>query len=306
MIHNTQPRFFVPEVIQTSAMDCGPAALAAVLNGFGIPASYARLREVCQTQVDGTSIDTLEDAAVQLGLDAQQLILPADHLVIDDADALPAIVVVRRPTGMFHFVVVWQQHGPFVQLMDPGLGRRWVRWRDFRHDILIHAIPIPAATWRDLAGSEGFLAPLRSCMRDLRLPEHQITALIERASADASWHGLAILDAAVRLVTTIVQAGGLAPGAVAGSLIETFVGAADAKDVPPPIPEHCWSVRAYADDRAPSADDLVLVRGAVIIRFAGRAAPRRRRGQRRRGGERAAAGPRACQCAGGVTARPGL
>src|SRR5512134_3856241 len=90
-------RFFVPEVVQSSAMDCGPATLKCLLEGFGIPVSYGRLREACQTDVDGTSIDTIEEIAVQLGLDAEQTILPADHVVMSEARALPAIVVVRMP-----------------------------------------------------------------------------------------------------------------------------------------------------------------------------------------------------------------
>jgi ATP-binding cassette subfamily B protein len=40
-------RWLVPEVVQTSAMDCGPAVLKALLEGFGIPISYGRLREAC-------------------------------------------------------------------------------------------------------------------------------------------------------------------------------------------------------------------------------------------------------------------
>ena len=50
-------RLILPEVVQSSAMDCGPAALSCLLAGFGIHASYGRLREACQTDVDGTSID---------------------------------------------------------------------------------------------------------------------------------------------------------------------------------------------------------------------------------------------------------
>ena len=34
-----------PEVIQTSSIDCGPAALSSLLGGFGIQASFGRLRE---------------------------------------------------------------------------------------------------------------------------------------------------------------------------------------------------------------------------------------------------------------------
>ena len=44
-------------------MDCGPAALKSLLEGFGIPVSYGRLREACQIDLDGTSIDDLEEVA---------------------------------------------------------------------------------------------------------------------------------------------------------------------------------------------------------------------------------------------------
>src|ERR687887_1371172 len=93
-------RLLATEVVQTSAMDCGPAALKCLLEGFGIPVSYGRLREACQTDVDGTSIDTLEEVAVQLGLEAEQVMLPVDHVLLPEAQVLPAIVVVRLPSGV--------------------------------------------------------------------------------------------------------------------------------------------------------------------------------------------------------------
>jgi hypothetical protein len=58
--HRTRRRLILPEVVQTLAMDCGPAVLACLLQGFGIPAEYGRLREACQTDVDGTSIGTID------------------------------------------------------------------------------------------------------------------------------------------------------------------------------------------------------------------------------------------------------
>ena len=88
-------RFLVPEVIQTSAIDCGPASIKALLEGFHIRASYGRLREACQTDVDGTSIDTLEVVAEQLGLTAQQILVPLDHVLMSEAETFPAIAVVR-------------------------------------------------------------------------------------------------------------------------------------------------------------------------------------------------------------------
>nr|MBP7688826.1 hypothetical protein [Thermoflexales bacterium] len=165
-------RFFVPEVVQTSEMDCGPAALKALLAGFGIHTSYGRLREACQTTVDGTSIDTLEDLAVKLGLSAEQIMLPADHVLLDEAKALPALVVVRLPNGLTHFSVVWSQHGRWVQVMDPGVGRRWISRRRLLDELYIHRFPVPASAWREWAGTIGFLDPLRRRLRDLRVPDH--------------------------------------------------------------------------------------------------------------------------------------
>jgi hypothetical protein len=112
-------RLLAPEVVQTSAMDCGPAALKCLLEGFGIAVSYGLLREACQTDVDGTSIDTLEEVAVQLGLEVKQVML-LDHVLLPEAQALPALVVVQLPSGVTHFVVAWCRHGHVVHLMGPG------------------------------------------------------------------------------------------------------------------------------------------------------------------------------------------
>src|SRR5579859_7793512 len=181
-------RLLVPEVVQTSAMDCGPASLKCLLEGFGIPVSYGRLREACQTDVDGTSIDTMEEAAVQLGLDAEQIMVPADHVLLAGSEALPAIVVVHLANGVTHFVVAWQRHGPLVQLMDPGTGRRWISAKRFFDEIYIHTQPVPAADWREFAGSEQFSGPLRRRLAEIGASGTSSDRMIERAAADSSWH----------------------------------------------------------------------------------------------------------------------
>src|SRR6266516_5439395 len=109
--------FFAPKIVQTSAMDCGPTTLKCLLTGYGIHDSYGRLREACQTDVDGTSIDTMEELAGQLGLAAEQIMLPVDHLLLAESEALPAIVVVHQPNGLTHCVNVCRRFGPFEQLM---------------------------------------------------------------------------------------------------------------------------------------------------------------------------------------------
>ena len=164
-------RLLVPEVVQTSAMDCGPASLKCLLEGFGIsvsyvPVSYGRLREACQTDVDGTSIDTLEEIAVQLGLEAEQVMVPLDYVLLEEAEALPAVVVVCLPHGMTHFVVAWRRHRSFVQLMDPGVGRRWPTCDQFLSTLYVHTQLADVGTWREWATSGKFLRPLRRKQTD--------------------------------------------------------------------------------------------------------------------------------------------
>jgi ABC-type bacteriocin/lantibiotic exporter with double-glycine peptidase domain len=154
-------RLLAAEVVQTSAMDCGPAALKCLLEGFGIPVSYGRLREACHTDVDGTCIDTIEETAVQLGLAAEQVMVPVDHLFLPEAAALPAIVVVRLVSGFTHFVVAWRRHGRVVQVMDPATGRRWPTCKRFLDEVYVHTMPIPTAAWRAWAETHEFCGALR-------------------------------------------------------------------------------------------------------------------------------------------------
>src|SRR4051794_12542924 len=211
-------RWLAPEVVQTSSMDCGPAALKCLLEGFHIPVSYGRLREACQTDVDGTSIDTVESVANQLGLAAEQEMLPLDHLFLDTSALLPALLVVRRPDGPPHFVVAWRRMGSWLQVMDPETGKRWVRCPALLDELYRHQTSVPAIEWRDWAGSETFRAPLAERLRLLGAARHS-AALIGQAEADALWFGYGTLDAAIRLVELMARAGGVRRGNEAADLV---------------------------------------------------------------------------------------
>ena len=278
----TNQRFFVPEVIQTSEMDCGPASLKALLDGFGISASYGRLREACQTEVDGTSIDTIEQVAIQLGLDAEQIMIPADHLLLPEAYALPALVVVRLPNGLTHFIIIWSKHGQFIQVMDPSTGRRWADEKRLLAELYIHRFPVLAQSFRDWAGTEGFLAPLRRRMGELHLTDVRIAELIAQASADPDWRGLAALDAATRMVTSIVRANGLERGEIASQVLARFFeearqepalsAAKGAIEEDSHVPAPFWFVEPLPRDPAkPDAAEQLLLRGAVLVRVRGQA-----------------------------------
>ena len=268
--------FFAPEVVQTSEMDCGPAALKSLLEGFGVPISYGRLREACQTSVDGTSIDTIEEVANQLGLQAEQVMIPADHLLLYESQSLPALVVVQQPNGLTHFVVVWRRHGSFVQVMDPATGRRWQNYQHFLNKLYIHKFPVPAEAWREWAGSEGFCNPLRERMGSLKLEEEKIERLLKGALSDPTWRRLAVLDAATRMVESMVRAKALNDGQEAGQILERFfTQVANSTNEAPldganrlVIPEVYWSVLPPSAQR-PLPDEHILLQGAVLMRVLG-------------------------------------
>ncbi|RFO96622.1 ABC transporter permease [Rhodoferax lacus] len=262
-------RWLVPEVVQTSAMDCGPAALKCLLEGFGVPVSYGRLREACQTDVDGTSIDTIEVVAGQLGLQAEQVMLPLDHVFLPETQALPAMVVVRHKDGSTHFVVVWSRHGQWLQLMDPAVGRRWVTVQRFAEEVFAHQMPVPASGWRAWAASDDFLQPLHSRLRKLGASAAEARLLQQEALQDPLWFGPAALDASVRLVQSVVDAGGLRAGAEAlrmvGSLYRQTHGSTG--DIFHSIPPAYWSVEPAHTDEAGALQ--LMLHGAVLLKVAG-------------------------------------
>jgi ATP-binding cassette subfamily B protein len=263
-------RLLAAEVVQTSAMDCGPAALKCLLEGFGIPVSYGRLREACQTDADGTCIDTIEEAAVQLGLEVEQVVVPVDHLFLPEAAALPAIVVVRLASGFTHFVVIWRRHGRVVQVMDPATGRRWPTCKRFLDEVYVHTMPIPTAAWRAWAEMHEFCGALRRRWAILGLARPAAERALADALADPDWGALAILDATTRMLHAIVCAGGLRHGRQANGVFEAFCERArhEGPAAAQTVPDSYWTVRPALP--GPDGEAQLLVRGAVLVRVHGR------------------------------------
>jgi ATP-binding cassette subfamily B protein len=243
-------------------MDCGPASLKCLLEGFGIPVSYGRLREACQTGIDGTSIDTMETVANQLGLEAEQIMLPIDHLLLPRAKCFPAIVVVTLPNGLTHFVVIWRRTGSWLQVMDPAVGRRWVSRADFTREIYRHAMAVTASDWREFAASPEFHAALRGRLLRLGIAQREITPLMSAAYADENWRRPAALDASARLTASLVESGGVTRSRDCVRLLKRFC------EMPELIPDRYWSVRPGPVDS--EGGEQVLMRGAVLVRVRGK------------------------------------
>ena len=245
-------------------MDCGPASLKCLLEGFGIPVSYGRLREACQTGIDGTSIDTMETVANQLGLEAEQIMLPADHLLLPDAKCLPAIVVVTLPNGLTHFVVVWRRTGRMLQVMDPGVGRRWISCSEFLRETYQHTLAVGAADWREFAVSSEFQAGLRRRLLCLSLGRKESEQLLASGHADPDWRAVAALDASTRLIAALAESGGVSRPADRVRLLKRFC------EKPELIPDRYWSVRPGPIDS--EGNPQLTMRGAVLVRIRGKRA----------------------------------
>ncbi len=261
----TAPRkLFAPEVIQTSAMDCGPAALKCLLNGFGIAASYGRLREACQTDVDGTSINTPgrhrrgarprrqpDDAACRLAVPPRgpDLALPPGGPHAGRLDALPRGLAAARAVA---------------ELMDPATGRRWVRVRDFEREVFRHEQLIPAAAVRGWLGSDEPASVFRARLRALGLSPGAAESLLDAARQDSSCRTFAAFDGATRLAGLLVQRGALRKGEDARALVAALL--AD----PERIPDRLLSVvDAEPDAGTIDGEPMVRLRGAVFLKVKG-------------------------------------
>jgi ATP-binding cassette subfamily B protein len=234
-------------------MDCGPASLKALFEGFGIPISYGRLREACQTDIDGTSIDTIEEVANRLGLEAEQHVVPGDHLELPEARCFPALVVIRNALGLNHFVVVWNANRFFLQVMDPGVGRRWMTWKGFRRELLSHTVESSPEEWLSWALEPKQLEVLKARLKRISAPPSLADRALARARA-GEWKPLAALDASVRFASVLERTGALRR---AGKAVETLwteaLASVDA------IPEKFWSARESTDGKLAFTGAVLLV-----------------------------------------------
>lgn len=258
-------RWLVPEVLQSSAADCGPGVLLALLRGFGVDVDYERVRRACRTEVDGTSIDQLEDLLVELGVDAEQTIVPADLVFAPGAPTLPAIVVTQAHDGLAHFVLAWRRDCGVVQVMDPGRGRRWVGREAMTEELFIHRVTVEARTCGRWSRAPCLVAPLVKRLRALGATRSQAANLVAAAVRHPDVASVVALDAAARLVTSMREAGldiarGRGGFACVRRLWPTAI--ADFGATTPTVPRSMWCAW-------PTGDGDVALTGAVLLRVPG-------------------------------------
>jgi predicted double-glycine peptidase len=108
---------FDPEIVmQSTSYNCGPAALATVLQGMGISCSEYELAQIAGTDETGTTMYGLMRAAIKKGLDARGMRVKLDNLDSNN-------IVFLNIDGKFHYSVIGQINGNTVILADPALGK---------------------------------------------------------------------------------------------------------------------------------------------------------------------------------------
>ena len=114
----------IDHITQIDEMDCGAASLGMICRYFGRKVSLARIRQLCHTATDGTSLKAITRAATELGLAARALKVSLRNLPMMP---LPAIVHWEGN----HWIVLYDVDEQFVRVADPALGRRKISRREF-------------------------------------------------------------------------------------------------------------------------------------------------------------------------------
>ena len=109
---------------QIDEMDCGAASLGMICRHFGRKVSLARIRQLCHTATDGTSLKALVRAATELGLAARALKVSVRNLPMMP---LPAIVHWEGD----HWIVLYDVDPEFVRVADPAMGLRKLPRKEF-------------------------------------------------------------------------------------------------------------------------------------------------------------------------------
>jgi HlyB family type I secretion system ABC transporter len=114
----------IDHILQIDEMDCGAACLGMICRHFGRKVSLARIRQLCHTAIDGTSLKAISHTATELGLAARALKASVRNLPVMP---LPAIVHWEGN----HWIVLYDVDEQLVRVADPARGLRKLSRREF-------------------------------------------------------------------------------------------------------------------------------------------------------------------------------
>ena len=271
-------RWLAAEVVQTSNMDCGVAGLKCILDSFGINSNYEYLRDACKTDVNGTSIDRMEDVLNDIGFDCYQVVVPKEQVTYSSNNLFPAIAVVNIGQNITHFVVIWRQLGAYLQIVDPAQGRYWIKAKEFAtNQLFVYRDHIEAEQWQHCYESwdrEWFLEQSRQ-----KLGIDKTVFREAMQGSNDSWKPGAKVDAVLRFITYLADQDSKFKGKIAQSLfnelIENLGNIQDSQQWYKIIPKAFWTCRcaetwytnALEEDGHSDTPEMVNFSGAVLLRI---------------------------------------
>lgn len=115
----------VPVLLQVSAVECGAACLAMILNYYGRTTKVAECRLQCGVSRDGLTLQAIAQAARQYGLRAKAYTVTN----LDDLKyvTLPAIA----HWNFDHFIILEHWSTDLITIVDPAGGRRQISYDEF-------------------------------------------------------------------------------------------------------------------------------------------------------------------------------
>ena len=125
-LFGSKNRVKVPTILQMEATECGAASLSMILSHYNLWLPLEKLRQECGVNRDGSKASCVIRAARARGCTANGYRWTADRL--KEVNEFPLII----HWEFNHFVVLEGIKGDKVFLNDPAMGRRTVKWDEFR------------------------------------------------------------------------------------------------------------------------------------------------------------------------------
>ena len=117
-----------PVVRQYDQIDCGPAALLGILRYYGGNTNLVRMRELCQTGTQGSTMLGLVNAAKEIGFEAAGASGEYEDLM---KEKMPCIAHVVMDNNLHHFIVIYKIYNNKLIVGDPGKGRYKLSKKEF-------------------------------------------------------------------------------------------------------------------------------------------------------------------------------
>ncbi len=119
-----------PCIKQQDMRDCGPACLATICKNFGLKIPVSKIRELTETDLEGTSVYGMIQAAQKLGFQSEAVRTSNKQELFDHLQT-PLIAHIITDKMILHFVVIHKITNNYIIVADPEKGIMRYKPNDF-------------------------------------------------------------------------------------------------------------------------------------------------------------------------------